>query len=329
MFRMTNRSFRYFFSITVCIILSAVISQIGCTKDSDDKTVEIAFTGIVNFTQGNVNAGYEESAKPLKTGDVIKEGMKITTIGAKSFAEIYVDDNVIKVMGDSVLEFSRMVLSNNGRSTRLTVDKGSVFSRITKKLGKGDEYRVKTPHAVAAVRGTEFMVSDEGERTNIACVNGRIEVVQAADETKKVILEEKEEVDVSKDSVLVKKQIEEDKMKRIEIASKTRGLRDDIRKKYNEQKKEIQQRFKNDRDSIRKAVSDQHKKDKALVGKVKEESNASAGSVKSGSRKAAQDVSGKAKEGIAEIKSGASDVKDSSKSAVEALKKKKRSDQSK
>jgi hypothetical protein len=309
----------------ICILISAVISLPGCKKDSDDKTVDAAFSGIVNFTEGIVKVGFEGTVKPLKTGDTIKEGMKITTIGDKSFTEIYVDDNVIKVMGNSELEFSRMILRKDGMSTSLTVNKGSVFSRITKKLEKGGEYQVKTPHAIAAVRGTEFMVSDEGKRTNIACVDGKVEVIQTSDETKKVILEKKEEVDVAPDSVPVKKQIEDDKLKRIETASKTHELRDDIRKKYNDQKMDIQLRFNRDRDSIRKAVSDQHNNDKALVNKVKDDSSANVESVKSGSQKAAQDASGKAKEGIAEIKSGASDVKDSSKSAVEALKKKKQS----
>lgn len=45
---------------------------------------------------------------------------------------------------------------------------------------KDDKFRVETPTAVAAVRGTEFQVSVEKNKSIITCISGTVEVKEAA-----------------------------------------------------------------------------------------------------------------------------------------------------
>jgi len=70
--------------------------------------------------------------------------------------------NEIVLGGDTELKIERVGQKiNNSSGTVLGLNKGSVRSNVRKKYsGKGDDvYQVKTPNAVAGVRGTVFMVS--------------------------------------------------------------------------------------------------------------------------------------------------------------------------
>ncbi|HEY1406655.1 MAG TPA: FecR family protein, partial [Spirochaetota bacterium] len=196
----------------------------SCKKQNDEKPLAVAVSGIVNFVQGTVKVEKDGVSNILKVGDSVVEGIRIVTVGDKSFAEIYIGDNAIKVMGNTTLLVSRMVMSSEGKSTDLTVEKGSLFSKIPKKLEKGDDYRVRTAHAVAAVRGTEFMVSDEGIKSNIVCVDGKIAVAQIQSPDKTVVLGKNDEVDVAAGSEMVKKQIESDKLRTIEMNTSIREM---------------------------------------------------------------------------------------------------------
>ena len=320
--------------LTAALMLMAVLATgISCKKKQDGPELAVALSGIVNFVQGDVSLDNAGAVNPLKAGDTVAEGSKIISKGMKSFAEIYIGDNAIKVMGDTTLIIARTVMTANGKSTELTVEKGSVFSKISKKLGKGDDFSVKSGHAIAAVRGTEFIVTDDGEKSNIACVDGKVEVTKADNPEKSVVLEGKEEVDVTGGADMVKKQIDDDKLRILKIQTDISEIKGNIRKKYEDQRNEMRKRFEDERDAMRKAVTDQKEKDKANIEDQKKRDADNINAIKSGTEEkkneaksgatdsANQSVS-KAKEGMESSKAGTDETKDAAKSAVEALKKK-------
>jgi hypothetical protein len=57
----------------------------------------------------------------------------------------------------------------------LKLDEGSLVSRI-EKLKPGSSYRVKTPTAVAGVRGTVFLVKASGNETDVVTIEGSVEL---------------------------------------------------------------------------------------------------------------------------------------------------------
>ncbi|MGL4370492.1 MAG: FecR domain-containing protein, partial [Spirochaetota bacterium] len=173
--------------------------------------------------------------------------------------------------GDSSLVFARCAVVDGGFVTDLTVEKGGVFSRITKKLEKGDSFNIRTRTAVAAVRGTEFMVEDSENGSNIACVDGKIEVSDAQSPEKSVVLDPKEEVTVQTGSDLVKQQIAADKLRKLQILSNIKEIQKEIKQKYEDQKADMRQKFEQQREEIRQAVVDQKAKDAELVQKQKDE----------------------------------------------------------
>ena len=298
--------------IAVFLTLVAVAAAFGCKKESKPP-LAVAVNGIVNFVSGTVKLDVRGVVTDAKVGDAVAEGTKITTVGAKSVAEIYIADNAVKITGDSSIAFPKMVILNGGQVTDLSVEKGGVFSKITKKLGKDDSFTVRTRTAVAAVRGTEFMVEDSGDKSNIACVDGKVEVADAQNAEKSVVLDPKEEVTVAAGADLVKKQIESDKMIRLKLISDIKEIQQDIKQKYEDQKAEMRRKFEEQREEIRKAVEDQRTKDKEMVQKQKDDDKA---------RVEAQKATDKAN--IEAIKGGtdqaASDATNAAKAAAESTK---------
>ena len=259
--------------IAVFLTLAALACAFGCKKESKPP-VAVAVNGMVNFVFGTVKLDVKGAVTDAKIGDAVAEGTKITTVGPKSVAEIYIGEHAIKIVGDSSIVLPKMVVLNGGQVTDLTVEKGGLFSKITKKLEKDDSFTVRTRTSVAAVRGTEFMVEDSGDKSNIACVDGKVEVSDPQNAGKSVVLDAKEEVTVASGSDLVKKQIESDKLIRLKLIADIKDIQADIKQKYEDQKAEMRRIFEEQREEMRKAVVDQREKDKEMVQKQKDEDKA-------------------------------------------------------
>jgi hypothetical protein len=315
--------------IAVSVILLAFVCVFGCKKESKPP-LAVAVNGIINFVTGTVKLEVKGAVTDAKIGDTVVEGAKISTVGSKSIAEIYIGDHAIKVTGDSSIAFPRLVLLNGGQVTDLSVTKGGVFSKITKKLDKNDSFTVRTPTAVAAVRGTEFMVEETDGKSNIACVDGKVEVADTQNAEKNVVLDAKEEVTVDKGGDLVKKQIESDKLIRLQLIANIKDIQADIKQKYEDQKADMRKKFEEQREQIRQAVVDQREKDKGMVQKQKDDDKArveaqketdkaNIEAIKSGANQAASDATGAAKAAADATKADTSSAKsaaDEQKAAV-------------
>jgi hypothetical protein len=305
-------------AVAVTLVLTGSIS--GCKKE--EKPLAVALNGIVNFVGGTVKVDKAGSVVVLNVGDSLSEGMKVITEGKKSFAEIYIGDQAIKVTGNSILVFSRLAGGDAGQITDLTIEKGGAFSKISRKLEKNDSYTVRTQNAVAAVRGTEFYVSEKGGKSNIACVDGKVEVSSVSDEQKKVILEAKEEVDVSAGSELVKKQIADDKLNELKIISNIKDIQAEIRKRFEDQREEIRKAVVDQREGDKARVEEQKAGDKARIEEQKAGDKAKIDAAKGGADESAKGATDAAKQGMDDSKAKTDETKNAAASAVEALKKK-------
>lgn len=90
------------------------------------------------------------NGKPAKVGAVLKAGDRIVT-GPATRADLALPD------GSAVLlyEKSTLTLSSIGGVTRLDLGKGRALNAVH----KGSDYRMRSPSAIAAVRGTVFYLS--------------------------------------------------------------------------------------------------------------------------------------------------------------------------
>jgi hypothetical protein len=194
--------------IFVPILFIAVI--ISCSNAEKKYKV-----GLVNFVSGKAFIiGASGKEVPAKQGMPVDINMKVKTVGAKSLCEIYFNDNAVKVFGDSTVAVEW--LTNNKKTgadeSVLVLNNGRVFTRVKNKLAKDDTFIVKTPTCVAAVRGTEFFVSENGNNSHVSCLDGKVEVRDRAKKGKPAIISDKEEALTVKGKTTSKKPINDKRM---------------------------------------------------------------------------------------------------------------------
>ncbi len=276
----------------LAVLLVCCVAFVACKKE---KKYTVAREGLVNFVSGTVLLVTDGTEAKAQIGDAIKEGMTIKTVGPKSIAEIYFGENAVKILGDTVIKVEKLLsnVSDNTEESSFIVEKGRMFSKVTKKLAKGDSYQVKTPTAIAAVRGTDFLVTQEDDKANVACLDGLLEVLNQSLATgQPIVLEEKQEVDVVPGQDMVKKQISEDKLRMLNILLEIKAMREDIRKKYEQQREEILKYVEEQKKADKTMVEEQREKDKPLVEEQKARDKAMIegikGEIKDESGKAAQ-----------------------------------------
>jgi hypothetical protein len=121
-----------------------------------------ANSGVFMVVKGDVKVTSKGKTTPAKVGLKVSEGDLVTT-GADSRAKIVmVDKNVLNISPDSKVEIT---IYKNNQSTgekkvELKVDEGKVRASVEQKYDDDkNTFRIKTPTAVAGVRGTDFSVS--------------------------------------------------------------------------------------------------------------------------------------------------------------------------
>lgn len=151
-------------------------------------------TAEVVFVIGDVTVSHESTAfKPLTQGSKIEQNDMIKT-GSKASAVLKVNTvGSVRVLENSEFRFTSLAV--NG-SNELLINKGGVYSRISK-LEKGTSYKVKTPTCVAAVRGTQFLVSySETTPSEVQVLDGKVAVTSSEAPEKEEIAEKEQSVEV-------------------------------------------------------------------------------------------------------------------------------------
>lgn len=127
------------------------------------------------------------SGRPAKAGDAVADGETVKT-GPKSSAIIeYPDGSRVKLRADSVLKLVVPGDPSGLEGGLLTL--GGVFARVAK--GATGHFKMRTPSAVASVRGTEFFTAygrpGEGGKDLWVCV-GKGAIDLSADDSKEPIV---------------------------------------------------------------------------------------------------------------------------------------------
>ena len=198
--------------ITCLITITLFALQLTGCKNQGQSVVPTE--GSVNFIAGDVKIISGEKTITANVGDKIAQGMTVKT-GTKSIAEIHFQGNFIRINENSsivIMELTRN-MEKNKESTELYVNNGEVFSKISRKLASGEKFLVKTPTAVAGVRGTEFLVNVDGKKSTIKCMEGKVSVKESSsDDSAYVDLPAGNEAIVEKGKpVFIKKMNEESK----------------------------------------------------------------------------------------------------------------------
>ena len=156
--------------IIPCMIVIWSIFLSTCEK----KEVLSDQTARLNFILGDVTI----DNLPCKIGQILNKHSIVTT-GKESIAEIKIG----KSSGIQIRENSRAELMNTKKSWEVLSHKGAILSL----LQKGTHYRIKSPSAVMAVRGTIFYIHTYEDSSEYICTcNGTVDIMHNESITKTV-----------------------------------------------------------------------------------------------------------------------------------------------
>jgi hypothetical protein len=128
--------------------------------------------GTVASLQGRADAqrGGQAVWRTLALGNDVFVGDRLRTAEASRLKILMRDDAVVTLGPRSELVVDEQVVRSDGGTSRLGVLVGAMRAVVTERYGTpGSSFEVKTPTAVAGVRGTGFvvLVDDDGKRTRV------------------------------------------------------------------------------------------------------------------------------------------------------------------
>ncbi|RME90550.1 MAG: hypothetical protein D6767_06665, partial [Candidatus Hydrogenedentota bacterium] len=134
------------------------------------KNDEVPIQGKIAFAKGEVSI----NQKSAKVGDIVKKGDTVQT-KEQSFCVVQLENHaVISLKPKTTLVLKESVQKKNKeRIFRFDQPEGQSFHNIVQ---KGLKYEVKTPTAVAGVRGTAFMVDSSEKNTYVGVYEGTVHI---------------------------------------------------------------------------------------------------------------------------------------------------------
>lgn len=185
-------------SLVYLVIISLAIIG-SCSKQKVDDYASIA------FSIGDV----KKNGQLAIIGEAINQNDIIET-GALSSCDIKIGDSMIRIKEKSKAIMAQFLRKDGIENTTLGLDIGKMICK-PKKLLKNESFLVKTPTAVAGVRGTNFSVeADAKKTTRIKVFEGKVAVVKRVEAVEEhvdkiievaPVIEEKEKVVITADDV--------------------------------------------------------------------------------------------------------------------------------
>lgn len=284
----------------ISIIITVAIVFVAASCKKEEAPTKAANSGIINFVVGEVSVVADGQQKAAQAGDPITQGMVVKT-GKNSVVDIYFSGSVIRILENSSVVMKELIkeLQTNKELSEFYVEKGKLFSKVSRKLTEGEKFKVSTPTAVAGVRGTEFLVEENEGKSKIACIEGAV-AVHEADKTESdaVIVEAGKEASLEKGKPISVSELKAQNLENIRrIKDEIKEIREEIRRKFEEQREEIRKAVIEQKDINKQRVEDQKAMDKANVEALKESTKIQAEQIKG-------DIEGKkneAKEAVTQV----------------------------
>lgn len=168
--------------LSFCLIVMLSLSVFAATR-------KITVSGI----SGEVllrKAGSEDWVAASEGIDLF-EGDSIKTKSKSSAILKFDDGSMTKIGSLTVLNLSKLFIEGKSKSTMIDVEIGKTWLRV-KKISADDSFSVRTPSAIAGVRGTFFSSEVEETASTFDVFEGEVEVSQRDNPTAKVTLKQNE-----------------------------------------------------------------------------------------------------------------------------------------
>jgi len=188
------------------ILTGLLVLAVGCFRTAEEYAS-------VSFFIGDV----KKNDLTVEIGQMVKQNDRIVT-GSQSSCDIKIGGSIIRIKEKSSVLIAQLMSKEGVENTSLGLDVGKMLCK-PKKLMKSESFLVKTPTAVAGVRGTKFSVeADSKKTTRIKVYDGKVKVAKRVSSLEKEIdrilqaaspVEEKEKVIITeKDVETVSKKVD-------------------------------------------------------------------------------------------------------------------------
>lgn len=175
-----GRGIRMKFLSSALIILFAVSCGNKSAVSSKDVIASIV------FMLGDVSVEKKGSSIKASLNSIVDKGSVIKTLKGSQCNILIQPDSYILVKENSSFSIESLTQNSDGTSNSSVELKVGKIAVNPGKLLKGSDFRVKTPTAVAAVRGTKFTVStDDGKGIKISVIEGKVELKPRAEQLEK------------------------------------------------------------------------------------------------------------------------------------------------
>lgn len=131
-----------------------------------------ADNAIVASVKGKVEVNRNNTWIQVKPGDKIAESEMIST-GFNSEAKIKYNDSVLYLAALTRVTLDTLISTSTTDKVNVYLNTGAVRSKVNHTENKRVSYTVRNPIAVASVRGTDFVMTDN---SSIECFNGAVAV---------------------------------------------------------------------------------------------------------------------------------------------------------
>lgn len=247
---------------------------------------EQILVGSFTVVKGKVSilrAGEEKWIKaevdmPVYPGDKVKTG-------AKSEAELILDDgSMLRIEEKTLIEIVDSKIEGEGEGAKknffLNLFSGKVLNNLKKLAHKESNYNITTRTAVVGVRGTEFSVECEEEKTEVAVYEGEVDVASkiegAEGESIKVSQEQQTVVEKGKVPLTPQALSEKSRRYRENIVLKFRKRveqnrlhLDEIRKHREAKIEAMKKKVQDFKEKIREKIQQQREKKEQELSTVK------------------------------------------------------------
>jgi len=142
--------------------------------------------GSVLAVRGDVFSDTTSGQQPLKANAPVRLGDTIVSASGK--AKIALNDGTVVSVGENsrvrVADYER---APGSTGTRVSLVAGALRSLVTKTTATG-KFEIETETAVAAVRGTDWVVEVTADQTSVAVVSGEVAVTSRAPQAQATVV---------------------------------------------------------------------------------------------------------------------------------------------
>ena len=152
-----------------CLIIFILLNSVFAVAEAKK-------VAVVKILRGEVSVLTLGKTTPLKVDDWVEDGATVKT-AEKSFVKlIFVDKSQMNVGPNSEMNIEKFADNDSGV---IGLVKGQIRSQVTKdylKMKDKDKSKlfIKTPNAVMGIRGTDFLITTQGQKTLAVLFEGSV-----------------------------------------------------------------------------------------------------------------------------------------------------------